>query len=145
MRSAPSDLHRTTVAVRSRRRRRNQSFPARRDPTAPRTVVSAMTPRGSPKIPEALLQYLTPTGRKRLRLLGEVETEAIVTAQRMHLLRLLSSIGQSHLGLADLAGRQVVAEQPELAPQTRRIIEMLGASIAFELRKFAEHRREVLP
>jgi len=91
----------------------------------------------------SLLLSLTKAGRDRMRRLRDAETDAIVAARRMQVLQLLVRIGGCHLGIADLARRQLVTEQPGLEPQARRIIEALSIAITHEIGNLAHPTREV--
>jgi hypothetical protein len=82
---------------------------------------------------DGLLPHLTPSGRDRLRRVRRAETDALVAASRLHVLRLLASIGQYHLGLAELSRRHAVAVQPQLARHAQEIVETLTKAIKAEI------------
>jgi hypothetical protein len=60
-----------------------------------------------------LLLTLSSAGRERARRLHAAETDALLSARRMRMLRHLACIGQYQLAIADLARRQAVAAHPD--------------------------------
>ena len=94
---------------------------------------------------DSLLTQLTPAGRERARRMRRAETDALVAAERLHVVRLLASIGAYQLGLAELSRRHTVTEQPELAGCTQRVLDSLTVAIRAEIEAFVERGSEELP
>ncbi|MFL6115369.1 MAG: hypothetical protein ACJ786_29090 [Catenulispora sp.] len=91
---------------------------------------------------EALLAHLSPAGRERARRLREAEVEATVAAERMHIARLLATVGDYHLSLAELSWDQSVAGQPALDARRQRVLDSLADAIQDEIDRFAQRRGE---
>ncbi len=79
---------------------------------------------------------ITPSGRERLRRVRRAETDALVAASRLHVVRLLASIGEYHLGLAELSRRHAVSVQPQLARCAQEILDSLTKAIKVEIEAF---------
>lgn len=103
-----------------------------------------MTPmnRFHSKLGEFLAAHFTPTGRERGRRLRQAETEAMVAADRMQLARLLTTVGDYHLGLAELHRPISSTEAPEPADRRRWVLDSLADAIRDEIDRFAQHRSE---
>src|SRR5215213_11018202 len=91
---------------------------------------------------DAVLAHLTPSGRERARRMRQVEVEATVAAERMHIARLLATVGDYHLSLAELNWDQAIAEQPALTARRERVLDSLADAIQDEIEGFAQHRWE---
>jgi len=91
-----------------------------------------------------LLLTLSSAGRERARRLHAAETDALLSARRMRMLRHLACIGQYQLAIADLARRQAVAAHPDVKGQAQAVLDALSAAIARELVDYANGQTEVL-
>ena len=101
--------------------------------------------RAAVAVCDGLIHYLTPAGRRRLRRLRRAETDALVAANRPHVVRLLAGIGEYQLGLAELTRRHAVSAQPALDRWGQAVIDSLAEAIqdeiaAFTLRGWEEQR-----
>jgi hypothetical protein len=86
---------------------------------------------------EVLRTVLSTEGRERRRRLFAAETEALVVAHRMQMMRELACLSEYHLGLADLARREAVATQPEVHGQAQAVVDQFGASMQRALAEYA--------
>jgi hypothetical protein len=93
---------------------------------------------------DGLIQHLTRSGRERVRLVRRAETEALVAANRLHVARLLASIGEYHLALAELSRRHAVTVQPQVGRCAQQIVDSLTRVIQVEIEAFAVRRWEEL-
>jgi len=90
-------------------------------------------------------QHLTPSGRRRLRGVRRAEADALAAANRLHVVRLLASIGEYHLGLAELSRRHAVSVQPQLSRCAQEILDSLTTAIRAEIEAFVLRSWEELP
>jgi hypothetical protein len=93
---------------------------------------------------DGLIQHLTRSGRERLRLVRRAEAEALAAANRLHVARLLASIGEYQLAMAELSRRHAVTVQPQLARCAQQIVDSLTRAIQVEIEAFAVRRWEEL-
>jgi hypothetical protein len=93
---------------------------------------------------DGLVQHLTPSGREQLRRLRRAETDALVAANRLHVVRLLASIGEYQLALAELTRRHAVTVQPQLARSAQEIVDSLAWAIHAEIEAFVARSWEEL-
>jgi hypothetical protein len=93
---------------------------------------------------EAVLVHLTPAGRERARRIRHAEIEATLAAERMHMARLLATVGDCHLSLAELGWDRAVAAQPALAARRQRVLDSLADAIQEEIDEFSRRREEDL-
>jgi hypothetical protein len=93
---------------------------------------------------DGLVQHLTPSGRDRLRRIRRAETDALVAANRLHVVRLLACIGEYHLALAELTRRHAVTAQPQLSRSAQEIVDSLARAIQMEIESFVPRTREEL-
>ena len=91
---------------------------------------------------EAVQAHLSPAGRDRARRMRQAEIEATVAAERMHIARLLATVGDYHLSLAELSWDRAVAGQPALAARRQRVLDSLTDAIQEEIDGFAQRRWE---
>jgi hypothetical protein len=89
-----------------------------------------------------VLAHLTPAGRERARRLRQAEVEATVAAERMHIARLLATVGDYHLSLAELSWDQAATRQPALTARRQRVLDSLAEAIQDEIDGFAQRRWE---
>jgi hypothetical protein len=90
---------------------------------------------------ELIFATLIPAGRERARRIHEAETDALVAACRMRMLRQLTCIGEYQLAIADIARRQATAEQPDVRPHAQTVLDALSEAIAREIADYAHGRR----
>ena len=92
-------------------------------------------------VKNALLLFLTPSGRARARRLRDAETEALVVIRRLEVAEILAGIGSYHLKLADLTRERLTAERPALAETGLLVIDGLARTIRSELDHYALRQR----
>jgi hypothetical protein len=68
------------------------------------------------------------------------ETEALVVAHRMQMMRELACLSEYHLGLTDLARRDAVAAQPDVHMQAQAVVDQFGASLQRAMAEYASGR-----
>jgi hypothetical protein len=86
---------------------------------------------------EVLRTVLSSEGRERSRRLYAAETEAIVLAHRLQMLRELACLSEYHLGLAGLARREAVTSQPEVQSSAQGVVDQLGTSMQGAIAEYA--------
>jgi hypothetical protein len=94
------------------------------------------------RLGEVVAVHLTAAGRDRARLVRQAEVEAMVAADRMHMARLLATVGEYHIGLAELNRYGSGTDAPEVADRRRWVLDSLAAAIRDELDGFTQRRSE---
>ncbi len=88
---------------------------------------------------------LTPAGRERVRKLRQVQTEAMLAADRMQVARMLASIGAYQLRMADLSRQHTLAEHPRLGRNADFVVDSLTNAIRDEIDGFGRCKWEERP
>jgi hypothetical protein len=94
---------------------------------------------GTHRLADAIFLLLTGAGRVRFRRLQDAETEALVVARRIHMLRQLACMAEYQLGIVDLARLQAVTAQPDVESWAGRVLDAFSEATARQLDEYSRH------